>query len=131
MLENTRYKMQFVKIEWTLAFPATRKAANISLRGTSCKEVVGTLSTENGNGNDDAETEKRLGRDRRFGLNIIKALAGTTARPTALHLKRVFKKFSMASLKQVGDLLLISHYTYEEHILTLSFVDIFVLKSKL
>ena len=37
----------------------------------------------------------------------------------------------MASLKQVGDLLLISHYMYEEHILSLSFVDIFVMKSKL
>ena len=35
----------------------------------------------------------------------------------------------MASLKQVGDLLLISHYMYEEHILTFSSVDIFVLKS--
>ena len=34
----------------------------------------GTLSTENGNGNDDAETEKGLGRDRCFGgnFNIIK-----------------------------------------------------------
>ena len=40
---------------------------------TSKSLGVNGLSTKNGNGNDDAETEKGLGRDRRFGVsfNII------------------------------------------------------------
>ena len=54
------------------------------------------------------------------------------ARPTALYLfEESFQKVLYGLLKQVGDLLLISHYMHEEHILTVSSVNIFVLKSKL
>ena len=85
--------------------------ASVHLQAVGFQAILGTLSTENGNRNGDAETAGRLGRERGFGalLKAVKQHRENADCKKPLYICTGVLVAVMSSLRAVRNQLLISH----------------------